>query len=185
MKIILASGSPRRTELLDLIHIPHLVYPSTVEEKITDFESPEQVVKILSHNKAVDVANKFPNDLIIGADTIVVVDNKILGKPQVKEEAKAMLKKLSNRTHEVFTGVTIIYQKQTHSFISKAEVTFYTLTDEEIEEYIRTENVYDKAGAYGIQDSCAKFIKKINGDFYTIMGLPVAEVYQHLKQIKK
>lgn len=182
MNIILASSSPRRTEILNLVKIPHLVIPSTIEEQIDNTLTPEQVVMELSYQKASDVAEKYPNDLVIGADTIVVIDNEILGKPKNYQDAFTMLSKLSNRTHHVITGVTIVKNKQIDKFYVTSLVTFNEMSNKEIEEYINSEYIYDKAGSYAIQGSCAKFIKKIEGDYYNIMGLPVSIIYEKIRK---
>lgn len=182
MNIILASSSPRRTEILTLAKIPHLVIPSTIEEKIEKGLTPEQVVMELSYQKASDVAKKYPNDLVIGADTIVVIDNEILGKPKLYQDAFRMLSKLSNRTHQVITGVTIIKNKKVDKFYVTSLVTFNEMTDKEIDEYINSEYIYDKAGSYAIQGSCSKFIKKIEGDYYNIVGLPISTIYEKIKK---
>lgn len=181
-KIILASLSPRRTELLNLIHIPHEVIPSCVKEIVDKTLSPKEIVKSLSYQKASDVASRNQEHIVIGADTIVVVDDQILGKPKSESDAFRMLKLLENRHHQVLTGVTIIYQNEVTSFVCSSDVYFYEMTDDEIYEYIKTENVYDKAGSYAIQGMCARYIKKIDGDYYNIMGLPISKVYQVLKE---
>ncbi len=182
MNIILASSSPRRTEILSLAKIPHQVIPSTIEEHIDELLSPEQVVMELSFQKANDVASKHSNDLVIGADTVVVIDNEILGKPKDYNDAFHMLSKLSNRTHQVITGVTIIKNEQVDKFYVTSLVTFNEMKKQEIDEYINTEYIYDKAGSYAIQGSCAKFIKKIEGDYYNIVGLPISSIYEKIKK---
>jgi len=182
MKIILASLSPRRTELLNLIGINHTVIPSTVLEVVDETLSKEEIVISLATQKAKDVARKNPYDLVIGADTIVAIDDQILGKPKDEADAIRMLKLLQNRHHQVLTGVCIIYQNEVTSFFCKSDVYFYPMSIEEIKEYIEVENVYDKAGSYAIQGMCARYIKKIDGDYYNIMGLPISALYQALKE---
>ena len=184
MSIILASLSPRRTELLNLIHINHKVIPSTIKETIDYKMSPEDIVQSLADQKASDVASKYPNDIIIGADTIVTINNEILGKPKNYEEAFKMLSMLSGNTHKVITGVCIIVKDKKIKFSCTSDVEFSKMSDEEIREYIYQENVYDKAGSYAIQGICAKYIKKIDGDYYNIMGLPLNSLYQTLKENK-
>lgn len=185
MKIILASKSPRRTELLNQIGIKHEVIPSTVEEIIKTHLSPQEIVEDLSLQKAMDVFNKYPNNIVIGADTIVVINNKILGKPKDYNDAFNMLKELQDNVHQVITGVTIISDNKINTFSEVAEVIFYPMSDEEIDEYINTKDVYDKAGSYAIQGMCAKHIKAIRGDYNTIVGLPISRIYQILKTINK
>lgn len=182
MNIILASASPRRTELLSLIHIDHKVIPSTIKENIDYSMTPESIVKSLAEQKASDVADRYPNDVVIGADTIVVINNEILGKPKNYEEAFKMLSMLSGNTHKVITGVCIIHNKKKIIFSCTSNVEFSQMSTEEIKEYISEENVYDKAGSYAIQGIGAKYIKKIDGDYYNIMGLPLNLLYQTLKE---
>lgn len=182
MRIILASNSPRRTEILNLAGIKHLVVPSRIEEHIDNTHTPEQIVMELANQKAMHVASMYPNDIVIGADTIVLVDEKILGKPKDYNEAFSMLSLLSNRTHKVITGVSIIENNKADMFYETSLVTFNKMTDEEISDYIHSEYVYDKAGSYAIQGSCCKFIKTITGDYYNIMGLPISTIYEKLKK---
>ena len=181
-RIILASKSPRRKELLELLKIPFEIIVSDIDEQI-DYENDlvEEIEK-LSCQKASAVFNDHQDALVIGSDTIVKIDNEALGKPHSIEEAKQMLRELSGRTHEVVTGVTILYQDQRETFSSVARVTFYPLSEEEIDEYVSTNEPMDKAGAYAIQGDAAKFIRCIEGDYYTIVGLPIAELYHRLKK---
>ncbi len=185
MKIILASNSPRRKELLKYITDDFSVYVSNVDEEYDINLLPHEIVMYLSKQKALPVSNKFPNDLVIGSDTIVSLDKEILGKPQNKDDAYQMLKKLSNNTHQVITGVSLIYNNTVDSFYSTTDVTFYELSDEEIYAYINTQEPFDKAGAYGIQGYASKFVKEIKGDYFTVMGLPVGKLYQKIKKIIK
>lgn len=184
MNIILASNSPRRTEILNLANICHTVIPSHVKEVVKDSLTPTEIVMDLSYQKAYDVFKNHKEDLVIGSDTIVVIDNNILGKPKDKEDAIRMLSMLSGKTHEVITGVCIIYQNEVIKFYDTSFVSFYDMSFDEIEEYISRDNVYDKAGSYAIQESCCKYIKKIDGDYYNIMGLPISKLYQILKEKK-
>lgn len=201
IKIVLASASPRRRELLTQIGIPFCVKVSTCEEKI-ESTIPAEVVCELSGQKAEDVWQQLwsehkqavteedaPEDtewLVIGADTVVSFEGEILGKPKDAADAVLMLKKLSGNTHQVFTGVTCCYGKNgamtRHTFFEKTEVTFYTMTDQEIADYVATKDPLDKAGAYGIQGSCAAYIKGIKGDYNNVVGLPVGRLYQELKE---
>ncbi len=182
MNIILASASPRRTEILNLANIKHQVIPSTCKEVIENNLKPHEVVESLSYQKAKDVYQNNQESLVIGADTIVTIDHLILGKPHREEEAIHMLQRLSGRTHQVITGVTIIYQGVVKTFHEITEVTFAPLTTNQIKNYIQTENVYDKAGSYAVQGSFCKFISKINGDFYNVVGLPISRLYKELKE---
>ncbi len=184
MKIVLASGSPRRTQILSLAHIEHIVIPSTCVEVIDKGLKPIEVVESLSLQKAKDVARNNKDALVIGADTIVTIDGKILGKPHSEEEAIEMLTTLSNTTHQVVTGVTFIYNDIIKTIHEITEVTFSKLSTEQIKTYINEENVYDKAGAYAIQGTFCKYITKINGDYYNVMGLPIARVYKEIEGYK-
>lgn len=184
--LILASGSPRRKEILEQIGFPFTVIPSQKEEVISD-EDPSEAVKRLAKMKAEDIADQVEeNFVILGADTIVVLDNKILGKPKNKEEAYDMLWSLQGKTHEVFTGVSIIEQtdgkRKEFTFAQVTKVTIYPMTKEEIDRYIKTNEPMDKAGAYAIQGKFAVFIEKIEGDFYNVVGLPISSVYKVLKK---
>ena len=185
-KIILASGSPRRSELLTLVGIPFEVCVSKTSET-TSRTKPEEVVKELSYAKAKAVYNDgHEDDVVIGADTVVYLDETILGKPADKKQCKAMLKSLSGRSHKVYTGVTVLWREPSGgmhvlSFCQETKVRIFPLTDEEIEEYIATGEPLDKAGAYGIQGIFAKHIESIEGDYYNVVGLPVARLYRELK----
>lgn len=180
MNIILASASPRRTEILTKHQIKHQIIPSTIKEIIDYTKTPEEIVKSLAYQKAKDVATKHENDLIIGADTIVVINNEILGKPKDENEAIKMLTKLQNNTHQVITGVAIITKNKTDIFAETSYVTFNKMTIEEIKTYISLDNVYDKAGSYAIQSPYATFIKNIKGDYNNIVGLPITTLIKHL-----
>lgn len=182
-QIVLASSSPRRKELLERIGVTFTIDPSTSEEIITDTD-PARVVLSLSKQKALDVAKRYDNALIIGADTIVSKEEQILGKPKDREDAFRMLKLLEGDTHQAYTGVTVINKQgqeyKEYSFYSSSDVSFYPMTDKEIYSYIDSKEPMDKAGAYGIQGKSAVFIKEIKGDYNTIVGLPVAMLYQTL-----
>lgn len=199
-KIILASGSPRRKQLLEQVGFEFEVWPSQCEEKI-ESTIPSEVCMELSRQKALDIAagihtynedhsdiSSNQNLLIIGADTIVVDGEQILGKPKDDENAKDMLRKLSGNTHSVYTGVTFVFMSSdgrvgAHSFCEKTDVTFYSLSEEEICEYVDSGDPLDKAGAYGIQGNFAKHIKKIDGDYNNVVGLPVGRLYEELKEL--
>lgn len=190
MTVILASASPRRTELLAQAGMEHIVLPSTCEEKITS-TSPRMVVMELSRQKALDVYAKYQKAhpiedfLIIGSDTVVSAEEKILGKPKDEEEAFRMLSMLQGAVHQVYTGVTILTYKnaklEENTFYECSNVQVYPMSDEEIRRYIATKEPMDKAGAYGIQGKFAVHIRAIEGDYNTIVGLPIARIYQELK----
>ena len=182
MKVILASQSPRRRELLGLIKKEFLVVPADINEEVLAGENPETYVKRMAAEKAQVIAQQYPEDLIIGSDTIVVNEDRILGKPTSRQEAKEMLLGMSGRTHEVYTAVHICSATHSETFICSASVTFYELTEEEIESYLAREEYADKAGAYGIQGGAAVFVKDVKGDYYSIVGFPVGAVNQAMKK---
>lgn len=181
-KVILASKSPRRKELMEMLKIPFDIIVSDIEESIDYNNDLVKEIEKLSYQKAKAVFDNHSDALVIGSDTIVKINNDILGKPHSLQEAKSMLKELSDNTHEVVTGVTILFKDIVETFSNVAEVTFYPLTDKEIDDYINTNEPMDKAGSYAIQGDGAKFIKSIKGDFYTIVGLPIGELYHRLKK---
>ena len=181
-RIILASKSPRRKELLSLLNLQFDTVPADIDEQINPDNDLVKEIEKLSYQKANHIFKDNKDALIIGSDTIVKINNKVLGKPKTCEDAKHMLETLSDNTHEVITGVTILVDDKVETFSQIAKVTFFPLTDEEIDEYIKTNEPMDKAGAYAIQGIGAKFIKSIDGDFYTIMGLPIGELYHRLKK---
>ena len=179
-RIILASKSPRRKQLLSLLNINFEAIPADIDEEINPNNDLVKEIEKLSFQKANHIFKQHKDCLVIGSDTIVKINNQILGKPKTYDDAKKMLEMLSNNTHEVVTGVTILVDDSIETFSQVAKVTFYPLTEKEIDEYIKTNEPMDKAGAYAIQGIGAKFIKSIDGDFYTIMGLPIAELYHRL-----
>lgn len=197
MKILLASASPRRKELLAQIGLDFEVRVSQVEEKVTQVSAP-LVVEELSSQKAEAVLAQFEKTaealseeaveavLVIGADTVVAVGDRILGKPSGAEEAAEMLSLLSGNTHEVCTGVTLLYKTaegvRRKTFHETTKVTFYPMSEREISDYISTGDCMDKAGAYGIQGFCARYIKGIEGDYNNVVGLPVGRLYQEAKE---
>ena len=159
MNIILASRSPRRKEILSRLNIPFRVIPSEIiEPKYNRSKTPNQYCEDLSKLKARTIKESFKKDLIIGADTIVVLNNKVLGKPKGKEDAYNSLNKLSGKSHRVITGVTILYKDIEYTFNDTTIVTFYDLERKEINKYINTESPYDKAGSYGIQNYSSIFV---------------------------
>lgn len=180
-KIILASASPRRRELISLITDDFEIHTADVDETIEEGTSPENAVMLLSLKKAKAVSELFCGRTVIGADTIVVYDGVILGKPESRENAKEMLRALSGRTHQVLTGVTITDGEKTDTFFVSSDVTFFELTEEEISAYAESGEPDDKAGAYAIQGKGSLFVEKINGDYFNIVGFPVSEVNRHLK----
>lgn len=165
-----------------MLKIPFEIIVSDIDEAIDYDNDLIKEIEKLSLQKAQAVFKDHSDALVIGADTIVKIGNDVLGKPKTLLEAKKMLEELSGNTHEVVTGVTILYQGKAETFSSVAEVTFYPLNEKEIDEYIATNEPMDKAGSYAIQGDAAKFIRSINGDYYTIVGLPVAELYHRLKK---
>ncbi|WNB93264.1 Maf family protein [Bacillus sp. NEB1478] len=179
--LILASSSPRRSELLSLTLLPFEIYPSTLEEKMDLTLSPSRLVESLAEQKAADVFQSHPNHVILGADTIVSFQNNRLGKPQNKEEAVQMLNLLSGQTHEVYTGVCIMDKNQKQLFSVKTSVTFYTLDEEIISWYIGTNEPFDKAGSYGIQGSGSLLVEKLDGDYFNVVGLPISKVVRVLQ----
>ena len=183
--MILASKSPRRIELMTLAGFDFKSVPATGEENIPDGTLPCDAVLMLSRQKAQEIAEKYPDDTVIGADTVVALDNEIMGKPKNEQDAFDMLKKLSGKTHSVLTGVCVISPDKHIHFYEKNEVEFYPLGDDEIWQYIASGEPMDKAGAYGIQEKGAMFVKRINGDFYNVVGLPVARLARELKSVFK
>ena len=183
MKIILASGSPRRQELLKNIVNEFKIIPSKYEENIPEGCPAEEAAEFLAVQKAMDVAKEHKDDLIIGCDTVVVCEGEILGKPKDEDDAKRMLRKLSGKEHRVITGTAIMGNGISMSFSESTAVRFATLNEDEINWYISTKEPMDKAGAYGIQGSGSLFIEKIEGDYYSVMGLSVNKLYSMLKKI--
>lgn len=194
MKVILASGSPRRRELMEMLGVACEVRPSGAEEIVTSAE-PEKVVEELSRLKCLDVAEGTEGDsVVIGADTVVAFEGEILGKPKGIEHARKMMRELQGKVHQVYTGVTIAVKdrdaKRVVTFCDCTDVEFYPMTDGEIEGYLALEREgeapvwSDKAGGYGIQTAFGtKFIKGIRGDYYNVMGLPASRVYHELKKL--
>ncbi|MCE5315124.1 MAG: Maf family protein [Armatimonadota bacterium] len=182
--IILASASPRREELLSLIFKEFWVVPSKFDEsKVPGDLSPAEQVVHSSLMKARDVSQDNPKSLVIGADTVVVVDEEILGKPRDRSDAARMLKLLSGRTHQVYTGITVIFRGKEHSGFECTDVTFSGLTDEVISRYISSGEPMDKAGAYAIQGRGAVLIESINGCYFNVVGLPVHKLSAILAEL--
>ena len=194
-KIVLGSASPRRRELLQQIGMEFSIITSDCEESITK-TAPEEVVQELSLMKAKDVFAKIKREdgvpdtsevLVIGADTIVALEGEILGKPHSKENAISMLNHLQGKTHQVYTSVSFVWEENgevlTHTFFECTEVEVLPMTKEEIASYVSLDTCMDKAGAYGIQNEFACYVKGIKGDYNNVVGLPVGRVYQELKQL--
>ena len=180
-EIILASASPRRKELLTTAGIDCVVKVADVDEVSDETLTPDGVVMSLALQKAGAVAEQNPESVVIGADTVVVLDGKILGKPKSEENAIELLTMLSGKTHTVYTGVALIKGEKVKTFCEATQVEFYDLTKEEIEAYVATKEPMDKAGAYGIQGKGCVLIRKINGDYFNVVGLPVSAVYRELR----
>ena len=180
--IVLASQSPRRRELMMLLNLPFSSENPQIEELVDPSLPIQKAIEKIAVDKAMDVFNRHPNAIVIGSDTVVVLDDVILGKPT--DDAVRMLKMLSGKTHKVITGVCMISDKEKIVFHSTAKVTFYPLDEALIKSYVASSLPLDKAGAYGIQDRGALFIESITGDYYTIMGLPIAEVNRRLRKME-
>ncbi|AEC51780.1 Maf-like protein [Pyrococcus sp. NA2] len=177
--IVLASASPRRKEILEKF-FEILIYPSKIEEE-SDAETPEDIAMDIAEKKASDVASKFPGDTVVGADTIVVFKGRILGKPRDLEEARKMLKMLSDNIHKVITGYCIVHKGNMIKGFEETEVKFRKLDDELIEWYLSTEEWKDKAGAYGIQGYASIFVEWIRGDYFNVVGLPTKVIVELIK----
>ena len=186
-EFVLASGSPRRKELLAQIGIKFRTCTSKKQEEILR-HNPEEIVKDLSYTKARDVFERGNRDaIVIGADTLVVYDEKVLGKPKSEEEAFEMIKMLQGNVHRVYTGMNIIWTDNGNTHISSSvamtEVELYYMSEEEIRAYISTKEPYDKAGAYAIQGYFARYVKQIKGDYNNVVGLPIGKLYQILNSL--
>ena len=186
-KIILASQSPRRAEILRMIGVNFKVDSSNINEEMNQKIEQNEIAIILSKAKAEKISQKYPNNIIIGADTIVVYNEKIFGKPKDKNESKKMLKALSGNCHKVITGVTIMNKKLgvLKTFSETTKVFVKKIPRNQIEFYVNNYNTLDKAGSYGIQEWFSVWIKKINGCYYNVMGLPVSKLHKHLAEIEK
>jgi septum formation protein len=182
-RVILASASPRRRELLNLVGIPHEVRPANIDETIRHRETPRRHVERLAREKASAIATRDQNLITIGADTIVVTNRKVLGKPADAAQAAAMLRQLSGREHTVVTAVAVSRGKKLRSAVEEVRVKFRRLRDDEIDAYIATGEPMDKAGAYGIQGFGATIVECINGDYFSVMGLPLARLVGLLNDV--
>ncbi len=176
--MILASKSPRRKELLSLVTEDFRIIPANGEEILPEGISPEQAVILLSRQKAEEIYKEYKNETIIAADTVVAIDGQILGKPASPENAVEMLRMLSGRVHSVFTGVCVIdADGRMHSFADETTVEFYVLSEQLIADYVASGEPMDKAGAYGIQGRGALLVKRIEGCYYNVMGLPIGRIF--------
>lgn len=181
--VILASQSPRRRELLRLVGIEHEVQPANVDETVLPGELPVPHCERLARLKADTLARSAPHAAVIGSDTIVVIDGKILGKPRDEGEAGDMLRRLSGRTHTVYTAVAVAWRGETRSGVESVEVRFRTLDDDVIAAYIATGEPLDKAGAYGIQGFGATIVERVNGDYFAVMGLPLGHMLELMRSM--
>ena len=181
-QLILASASPRRRELLGWTFLPFKIIPSEIEEVI-ESDIPTEVVESLAKQKAFDIWTKYPDAMVIGADTIVVNEGKILGKPHTKEVARQMLSELSGKSHDVYTGICILWQKEEILFHVHTKVNFLPISEDIMEFYLNTNESLDKAGAYGIQGAALSFIDSIEGSYSNVVGLPVDKVLEKIKTL--
>lgn len=182
MRLILASQSPRRRELMKMLKVPYWVRGAEVDESVDPALPPEEQVAMISRRKAA-AAEREQEDVLIAADTIVVCQGRVLGKPRDKEQAKQMLSMLSGREHEVMTGVTVVRGRISETFTEITRIQFRALSEKEIDDYIATGEPMDKAGAYGIQGGAGRFVKKITGDYSNVVGLPMERLRQTLIRI--
>ena len=179
MQLILASASPRRKELLSLFGMPFIVRAADIDETMDPGKSPFDEVARVSRLKALAVSREN-RDVVIAADTIVVCEGKVLGKPHSEDAAVKMLRLLSGRDHQVMTGCTVLFGDRQETFTEVTHLHFRPLSDREIQKYVRSGEPMDKAGAYGIQGGAALFCEKLEGDYYNVMGLPVCCLYETL-----
>lgn len=182
MQLILASQSPRRKELLGLFHIPFTVRVADIDEAMDAAKPPFDEVARVSRLKA-QAVSRCAGDIVIAADTIVVCGGRVLGKPRDEADAKAMLRMLSGRDHQVMTGVTVLRGENCETFTEVTDIHFRTLSDREIDAYVSTGEPMDKAGSYGIQGGAALFAEKMVGDYYNVMGLPVCRLWMTLARM--
>jgi septum formation protein len=184
-KLILASASPRRKALLELVGLEFDVVPGDVDESFRGKETPRNHVRRLSREKALGVAALHPDAWVIGADTIVLINGEVLGKPRTKDEARSMLRKLSGRTHRVLSGFTVLRKNGGAVFtdVVESRVVFKTLSADEIEWYVETDEPYDKAGGYAAQGMGVSLIREIRGSYTNVVGLPLCEVVDALRQM--
>ncbi len=182
-RVVLASSSPRRRQLLDLIGIAHEVRPANIDETMRAREVPRRHAERLAREKATKIATRDPDLITIGADTVVVINRKVLGKPSDEAEAIHMLSQLSGREHTVITAVAVARGKKLRSAIEEVQVRFRRLHDDEIKAYVATGEPMDKAGAYGIQGYGATIVECIEGDYFAVMGLPLARLTSLMRDL--
>lgn len=182
-KVVLASASPRRRELLTLVGIEHVVVPSHLDETMRSDEEPAGHALRLAVEKAAAVAATHADAVVIGADTVVVLDGRVLGKPPTPTVAREMMQALNGRTHKVITAVAVSYDGRTSEGAEEVAVTFRKLSDDEIDAYVATREGMDKAGAYGIQGFGATIVERIDGDFFAVMGLPLVRLIGLLREV--
>ena len=183
LRVILASQSPRRRELLALVGITHEVCPADIDETYFPGEAPRDHAERLARGKAAVIAREAPDAIVIGSDTIVVVDGDVLGKPADDAEAKRMLARLSGRSHVVMTAVAVIWRGETRSDVVEVGVTFHALQPSDIAAYVATREPMDKAGAYGIQGFGATIVERVDGDYFAVMGLPLQRMVRLLAEL--
>ena len=183
VEVILASQSPRRRELLTLVGITHVVSPADIDESVMPDERPVPHCERLARAKAQVLAERHPDAVVIAADTIVVLDGDILGKPRDVVDARAMIARLSGRTHTVFTAMAVARGGRTESAVEEVAVTFRELSAEEISKYVATGEPMDKAGAYGIQGYGATIVERIDGDYFSVMGLGLRRLVALLERV--
>ena len=185
--LVLASSSPRRKDLLNQIGMNFIVVPSNIDENFNLSLPPNAFTEHWAREKAKHIAKRYPDNIVLGADTVVILENKILGKPKDTEESFNMLSSLSGKTHEVITGLSIIYKKENIdiTFNQKTYVSIKTLSNDKIYDYMNTYNPFDKAGSYGIQDGFSVYINKIEGCFFNVMGLPLSTFKEYYDSIKR
>jgi len=183
MGIILASKSPRRKELLELMGLNFQIITSDIEEQIPEHASPEAVVCALAYQKAEAVAREHPNDCVIGADTIVYLDGDILGKPHTPDRAKSFLRKMQGRQHTVYTGVAVLANGSKDVRYETTKVTFAPMSNQEIDWYVSTGDPLDKAGAYGVQGPFGVFVTHLDGNYFNVIGMPLPLLYKMLLEV--
>ena len=183
VQVILASSSPRRTQLLDLVGIKHVVQPADLDETIRAGESPEAYAERLAREKAETIAHDNRSALVVAADTIVVIDGLVLGKPRDVADAERMLGMLSGRSHTVMTAVACTHESRIASDVEVVDVTFMPLSEDDIRGYVATGEPMDKAGAYGIQGYGATIVRRIDGDYFAVMGLAIVRMVGLMRQI--
>jgi septum formation protein len=183
LRVILASQSPRRRELLTLVGITHEVRPADIDEAYLPGEVPSEHAERLARGKCAVIAEREPDALVIGSDTIVVVDGEVLGKPKDEGDAAHMLRRLSGRSHIVVTAVAVAWRGEIRSAVEEVNVTFHSLSDDDITAYIATREPMDKAGAYGIQGFGATIVERVDGDYFAVMGLPLQLLVRVLREL--